>query len=166
MSHVYYRGDGRNISVLQNSGFQPRTGQKRSTADAINYIKQLIIKEGFKSLGDMGSYIIASSKGDSVSASCVLEGASYGQNKYEITCTDDPIYYTFNKDGSVGAKLSNQGDMYGRKPYYILNHTNVALSDYVIVGTRTNTQEATFFTDIPSSWISLIGTDYLGYQLT
>jgi len=157
MTHYYYRGDDRKLDQLQGVGFQPyiQKYRGRSTTEAVQYIKDLITRENFKSLADIGGYIIASAKGDSVSASCVLDGASYGNNKFKITCQGTPLYFNFNLDGSVGSALQSQGHMYGRKPYYILTNSNISLSDYVIVGTRTNTQEATFFTDIPDGWISL-----------
>lgn len=39
--------------------------------------------------------------------------------------------------------------MYGRKPYYIMTHQIISQSKYVIVGTRTPTQEATFLRIYP-----------------
>jgi hypothetical protein len=158
MLSIYYRGDNRDIGVIQKTGFQPQieSCRGRTPLQAIAYIQKIIKDNNFKSLADIGGYIISSSKGDSVSTSCVLDGASYGKYKYQITAPQNALYFEFNLDGSVGAQQPNQGNMFGRKPYYILTNANPALSQYVIVGTRTATQEATFFTDIPSGWITLL----------
>ncbi|MDZ7321942.1 hypothetical protein N4G41_09885 [Kosakonia sacchari] len=158
MPSIYYRGDNRVISEIQKTGFQPRieSCRGRTPVQAIAYIQQLIVTNGFKSLADIGGYIISNSKGDSVSTSCIEDGASYGTHKYRITAPKSALFFEFNLDGSVGAQLPDQGHMYGRKPYYILTNVNPDLSQYVIVGTRTATQEATFFTNIPSDWISLL----------
>lgn len=158
MSSTYYRGDNRTIAEIQKTGFQPRieSSRGRTPAQAIAYIQQVIINNNFKSLADIGAYIISNSKGDSVSTSCIEDGASYGTYKYKITAPENALFFEFKVDGSVGAQLDNQGNMFGRKPYYILTNTNPELSLYVIVGTRTATQEATFFTDIPSDWIALM----------
>ncbi|POD93639.1 hypothetical protein BV924_17200 [Pectobacterium odoriferum] len=158
MPSIYYRGDNRAIGVIQKNGFQPQieSCRGRTSVQAIAYIQKIIKDNNFKSLADIGAYIISNSKGDSVSTSCVLDGASYGTYKYQITAPENALYFEFNLDGSVGAQQANQGNMYGRKPYYILTNVNLALSLYVIVGTRTATQEATFFTDIPSSWVTLL----------
>ncbi len=157
MSHVYYRGDGRSLAELQKVGFQVKDKRYRgrSTTDAIAYIKKLIANnKEYKNPIDFGGYIIRSSKMDSVSASCVLEGAT-ASNVFNITCPGEPLYFEFKTDGSVGAQLADRGSMYLGKPYYILTNSNIALSKYVIVGTKTHAQEATFFTDIPFDWISL-----------
>lgn len=158
MSSVYYRGDKRELAEIQKTGFQPQivSCRGRTPGQAIAYIQKVIKDNNYKSLADIGAYIISNAKGDSVSSSCILDGASYGTYKYQITVPANALYFEFKTDGSVGAQLENQGSMSGRKPYYILTDVNPDLSQYVIVGTRTVTQEATFFTDIPSDWISLI----------
>lgn len=158
MSSVYYRGDNRKPEDIRMTGFQPRISlhRGRRPGQAIEYIQRLIKSCSYRSLSDIGAHIISSSKGDSVSASCTTDGASYGMYKYQITIPDNALYFEFRPDGSVGAPLASQGHMYGRKPYYILTNIKPELSQYVIVGTRTVTQEATFFTDIPGNWISLI----------
>lgn len=158
MPSVFYRGDNRKFEDIQETGFQPRAplARGRTPVQAINYIKNIIKTNGFKSLADIGAYIISDSKGDSASASFIKDGASYGANKYQITFPGNALFFEFNVDGSVGKQLPCQGAMYGRKPYYVLTSVNQKLSEYVIVGTRTATQEATFFTDIPSECISLM----------
>ena len=155
MAHFYYRGDNRISSAIQAAGgFKPRAKDApgRTVLEAIAHIQSLFVNGGWKKPADISQYIIASSKGDSVSTSRILAGASYGDFQYKITCRHKQHFYELTKDGSIGAKM-NSPSMSGRNPYYILNHTTPAHSDYLIVGTRTGTQEATFFTDIPGSWI-------------
>lgn len=158
MPSVYYRADKRTLDVIQKTGFQPKkvACRGRSPAQAVDYIKQVIIDNNYKNLADIGAYIISSAKEDSVSTSRVADGASYGDYTYQITVPDDALYFEFNVDGSLGAQLPDPPAMSGRKPYYILTCTNLSDSRYVIVGTRTTTQEATFFTDIPADWITLL----------
>ena len=159
MSSVFYRGDNRAFENIKRTGFQPKefSTRGRTPEQAIAYIQDVIIFKKFKTPGDIADYIIRFPKGDYISASFIEDGASYGANKYKITYPSNPLFFEFNADGSVGNELPSQGIMIGSKPYYVLTDADPKLSEYVIVGTRTPTQEATFFTDIPSEHISLIG---------
>lgn len=158
MSSTFYRGDNRSLDDIRGCGFQPyqEVCRGRSTTQALEYLKGIIQGNNFKSIYDITSYIVASPKGDSVSTSRILDGASYGKNKFIITCPEDPLYFEFDTNGEVGKALEAQPTMSGGKPYYILTNPDVSASQYLIVGTRTVTQEATFFTDIPIDWISQI----------
>jgi len=156
MSHHYFRGDDRKLAVLSGVGFQPiiPVHRGRTAGQAVLHIKGIMKARGFSSSIDFGRYIIANAKGDSVSTSRILSGATFGQNKFQIECPGQPYYFEFRKDGSIGAPLADPGLMVGQKAYYILNSIVYANSDYVAIGTKTPTQEATFFTDIPPEWIS------------
>jgi len=66
------------------------------------------------------------------------------------------MFFEFKSDGDIGVQIADPltPGAVDRKPYYILNNAQLQHSDYVVVGTRTPFQEATFFTDIPPGWIT------------
>jgi len=159
MTHKFYRGDNRSIEVLKRVGFQPMNGlyRRRSCAGAVEYIKSVMEKnKSWTRTADFGNYIISRSKGDSVSASRILDGAVNGRKKYSISCPGDAMFFEFMENGTVGPQIADPIGPNDRKPYYILNNIIVHNSSYVVVGTMTDVQEATFFTDIPPDWIAAV----------
>lgn len=158
---IFYRGDDRSYDeIRQSDGFKPynKEYRNRTIKDAHDYIINICKNPEFSKSVDFSRYIISSSKGDSVSCSRIREGASYGRNKYKIILSNEDIYYFDFEDGGKIGKLITYEDTLlkniKKSCYYILSSKNIDESKFLIVGTKTPTQEVTFFTDIPNTFIS------------